>query len=133
MAVRRKKETAVKGSNPVLSVCAAVLAAYALTAVIFVVYAALLTYTGMSEKHMVTAAAAGVGAAVALGGFLAARAVKKRGIVWGVLTGLLYGAVMIVAAACINPGFAPSLRTGILLGVSLCGGGLGGVIGVNFS
>lgn len=131
--MRRKKETEAKGLNPVLAVCFAVLAAYALTAVIFVVYAGLLTYTGVSEKHMQTVITCGVGAAVVLGGFLSAKAVKKRGIVWGVLTGLLYGAVMIVAASCVNPDFGVGLRTGIVLAVALCGGGLGGVLGVNFA
>lgn len=131
--MRSKKEPEIKGLNPVLAVCPAVLAAFVVTAVIFIVYSALLTYTGISEKYMQTVVTLSVGAAVIVGGFLAARAVKKRGIVWGVLTGLLYAAVMIAASAWINPDFAISPHTGIIIGVAFCGGGLGGVLGVNLS
>ncbi|MCD8091112.1 MAG: TIGR04086 family membrane protein [Clostridiales bacterium] len=92
----------------------------------------MLTYTGLTEKYLQTVITVTVGASVVSGGFLCGQGVKKRGIVWGVLTGLMYGVVMIVLGMCINPDFAPGSKTALILFISLCGGGLGGVLGINF-
>ncbi len=130
--MRRKKETEAKGLNPVLAVCLCSALGYVLTAAVFLIYAALLTYTNISEDAMKIVVTAAVGVSVVIGGFFVARAIKKRGIVWGVLTGLMYGVLMIITVACFKPDFAPSLKTGIILSLCLCGGGVGGIIGVNF-
>ncbi|MCC8097605.1 MAG: TIGR04086 family membrane protein [Eubacterium sp.] len=128
------KKTAVseaKGKNPVLAVVLSVLAAYLITAAVFIVYAVLLTYTGLSEKYMQTVVASAVGVSAAVGGFICGKAVSKRGIVWGVLTGVMYGVIMVIAGSCINPDFVPGGKTLLIITVSLCGGGLGGVLGIN--
>lgn len=130
--MRRKKETEAKGLNPVLAVCLCSALGYAITAAVFLIYAALLTYTDISEGSMKIVVTAAVGVSVVIGGFFAAKAIKKRGIVWGVLTGLMYGILMIITAVCFKPDFAPSLKTGIILSLCLCGGGVGGIIGINF-
>lgn len=120
-----------KGKNPVAAVCLSVLAAYIITAVVFIVYAALLTYTDLTEKYLQTVITVTMAVSVVLGGFLSGRAVSKRGMVWGVLTGLLYAVIMLIIGSCINPEFSIGGKTALILLVSLCGGGLGGILGIN--
>ncbi|MCD7904219.1 MAG: TIGR04086 family membrane protein [Clostridiales bacterium] len=120
-----------KGKNPVSAVMLSVLGAYLVTAVIFIIYAALLTYTGLTEKYMQTVITVTAGLSVTIGGFACGRAVKKRGIVWGVLTGLMYGVIMIITGNITTPDFSLGSKTALILLVSLCGGGLGGVWGIN--
>ncbi|MCD7777572.1 MAG: TIGR04086 family membrane protein [Clostridiales bacterium] len=129
--MKKDKSCEEKGKNPVLAVVLSVGAAYLITAVIFIIYAVLLTYTGLSEKYMQTVVTAAVGVSSAAGGFVCGRSVKKRGIVWGVLTGVMYGVIMIIGGSCVNPDFVPGGKTLLIVLVSLCGGGLGGVLGIN--
>ncbi len=127
-AVQEREE---KGINPVLAVVLAVLFAYFITAAVFIIYAALLTYTGITEKYLQTVITAATGVSAGAGGFFCGRSVRKRGIIWGMLTGLMYGVIMIILGMCLNPDFALGAKTALIAFVSLCGGGLGGVLGVN--
>lgn len=129
--MKRKDPENPKGKNPAAAVAVSVLAAYAVTAVVFVIYACLLTYTDMTEKYMQTVITLTVAASVVTGGFLSGRAVKKRGIVWGMLSGAVYAAIMIIFGCCAVPDFAFGTKTVLIVLVSVCGGGLGGIVGIN--
>ena len=117
--------------NPVLAVLMSVFVSLAITAIVFLVYAAILTYTDLSEKNLQTVVCIQTAAAVGLGGFCCSGLVEKRGILWGALTGLMYAVIMIMTAYCINTDFAFSPKTLIIALISICGGGLGGIAGIN--
>ncbi len=129
--MRKKGDNEKKGKNAVLTVMASVLFSFMISAVIFLIYAAILTYTNVSEKYLQTIVCITTAAAVFAGGFCCSRFVRKRGIVCGAITGLIYAIVMAVAAYCINADFSFSAKTILIFVISICGGGLGGIAGIN--
>lgn len=109
-----------------------VLLAYAITAVIFIVYALLLTYTQLSEKNNNAVVLITPVIALIAGGIKSAVSAKQRGLLWGVLTGVLYVAVMSVMGLLLLPDYSVGSKTLVCFLLGIGSGGLGGIIGVNF-
>lgn len=101
------------------------------TMAVFFIYAMLITYTDMSEKHIATVALVTTALSCMLCGFITARCAKSRGLLWGVLSGGIYMLVLLGAAFAAIPNFAPSPKFAITLALALTGGGLGGIAGIN--
>ncbi len=128
----RKSDNEKVNGRSALSLAAGLAAAFGITMVIFLIYAVLLTYTKAGEEHLRIVAASVTGAAVIAGGFIAGRGVGSRGILWGMATGLLYAMIILGLNVALNGRAQFCAETAFLLGAALCGGGIGGVVGVNF-
>ena len=108
-----------------------VLAAYAITCIVLIGYALLITYgahTGESMPLVVTVTSL---VSVIVAGFDAAKGADSRGWFWGIVAGLIYAAILTAIGIWINRGFAVDSRTITLFVLSVAGGGFGGVIGIN--
>ncbi len=105
---------------------------YAITCIIFIAYAILLTYTNITEKNIPIVVLATVVLSVLVAGYDAAKAVEKKGWLWGMLAGLLYAVIMILIGLSVLRNFGLDGKMFTLLVLSLAGGGLGGIIGINF-
>lgn len=108
------------------------LVAYAITCIVFIAYAILITYTEMTTDslNLVVTVTSIISALVA--GYDAAKAAQRRGWLWGLIAGLLYALILVIIGYWIGQGFEFDLRTVTTLLLSIAGGGLGGVIGINF-
>ena len=74
-------------------------------------------------------ATAGAGAGAFLGGWLAARLIGERGLVWGLVCGAVSGAaVLLIALALRGEASLPAALT--RLGALLLAGAVGGILGV---
>jgi putative membrane protein (TIGR04086 family) len=109
-----------------------ILAAYGITCIVFISYALLITYTNMSidSLPLVVTITSIISAIVA--GYDAAKAAHRRGWLWGLVAGFLYALILVIIGYWIGQGFAFDLRTATSLLLAIAGGGLGGVIGINF-
>ena len=106
-------------------------AAYMLTCVVFIVFALILTYTGVSESTIPVVSFVCTAVSAILAGLLTARATAKNGLFWGLLAGALYSLVLFGVGLLIGDGFALNLgRFGTFL-LAVAGGGIGGILGVN--
>lgn len=107
------------------------LIAVVVTVGVFLVFALLLSYTGLSEDTVRYV----VYITEALGAFLAgivpAKKIRRRGILTGGLCGVLYMAIIWVVTSLISDGFYFNLHLLIMLVTSLAAGALGGIVGVN--
>lgn len=106
------------------------LLAFVFTLLTFVLFACLLAYTALSEGLIpaICIVVQSIGAAIA--GFSAAKAAGNRGMLWGVLAGFGYMAVLWLCAYLAGgTGIGSYFLLRLLL--SLAGGALGGIIGVN--
>lgn len=125
-----KKET--KGSlGRVASVLKGTALAFVVTCVVFVVYALLLTYTDISEQYISLVAIISAAVSCALGGFVSAKEMETRGIVWGVLTGILYAVILFIInrlAGAEQTGLMPKIT---MLVCTMASGGIGGILGIN--
>jgi putative membrane protein (TIGR04086 family) len=102
-----------------------ILVGYAITCIVFLGYSLLITYTNVSERNLPVVVAVTTLLSVIVAGFDAA------GWLWGMGAGLVYvlilAAIMMVALG----GFSIDSRTITVIVLSIAGGGLGGVLGIN--
>jgi len=108
-----------------------VMMGYAITCIVFLGYAMLITYTQMSERNLPMVVAITTLLSVMLAGFDAAKGATSRGWLWGMAAGLIYVVSLIVIMMVILPGFMVDGRTVTVIVLSIAGGGLGGILGIN--
>jgi len=102
---------------------------YILTLATLLIYNLALTFTSLSGNSIAMASSAITTASSAFGGFYASKNIKEKGLIYGLLVGLMY-IVLIVFLAKDSFVFEMDILYKVLL-VSLAGG-IGGVLGVNF-
>ena len=108
-----------------------VLMGYAITCIVFLAFAMLVTYTQMSERSLPTVVAVTTLLSVMVAGFDAAKGAPNRGWMWGMIAGLTYVAVLAIIMVVLLPGFFVDGRTITVIVLSIAGGGLGGILGIN--
>ncbi len=109
-----------------------VLIAYAITCIIFIGYAMLLTYSSFSGKNLQLVVTLTSLISVIVAGFDSAKGAASKGWLWGIIAGLIYAIILAAIGIFINGGFAIDSKTITLFILSVAGGGLGGVLGINF-
>jgi len=108
-----------------------VMVGYAITCIIFLAYAMLITYTQMSERNLPMVIAVTTLLSVMIAGFDAAKGAPSRGWLWGMIAGFIYVGVLGIIMMIMLPGFLIDGRTVTVLLLSVAGGGLGGILGIN--
>jgi len=108
-----------------------VLMGYAITCIVFLAYAMLITYTQMSERNLPTVVAVTTLLSVMIAGFDAAKGAPSRGWMWGMIAGAIYVAVLAIIMVVMLPGFFVDGRTVTVIVLSIAGGALGGILGIN--
>ena len=108
-----------------------ILMAYALTSIVFLGFAMMVTYTNMSERNLPTVVAVTTFLSVMVAGFDAARAATHRGLLWGMLAGFIYVLIMAAVMAILLPTFTITGQTFVITALGIAGGGLGGILGIN--
>jgi len=128
----RAAKTAVEiKKSPVKGLVSGVLVGYAITCICFIAYSLLITYTSLGEEHTAMVVTLTTLFSVLVAGFDAARAAETRGWLWGIAAGLVYAVILLALGGLFIPGAGISGKTISILAMSLAGGGLGGVIGIN--
>lgn len=105
---------------------------YILTLATLLIYNLFLTFSSMSGSTIAMASSIITTASSAFGGFYASKNIKEKGLIYGLLVGLMYIVclMIIVFLAKETFSFEIDMLYKVLL-VSLSGG-IGGVLGVNF-
>lgn len=107
------------------------LMAYAITSIVLLGYALLITYTNLSERSLPTVVAITTVLSVMVAGFDAARGAQTRGWLWGMVAGAVYVVIMAIIMVTMLPDFAVGVRTLTIIALGIAGGGLGGIFGIN--
>ncbi|MDR0958545.1 MAG: TIGR04086 family membrane protein [Clostridiales bacterium] len=115
-----------------LSVVTGVLIGYAISCAAFIACALALTYTDMSESSVPVIVTITSILSAAVAGFDASRGAETKGWLWGMAGGLLYSIILVCIGIWATENFALDMRTVALFVLCVAGGGLGGVIGINF-
>ncbi|MGN1033801.1 MAG: TIGR04086 family membrane protein [Intestinibacter sp.] len=106
--------------------------AYIFTLVVVLIYNALLTFTKLSSDNTGLVLSIIMTFGAAFGGFYACKQIKEKGMIYGLLEGLLYiiFLIILIFLAKENFSFEISMLYSIIL--TTLAGGIGGIIGVNF-
>ncbi|MBR5468788.1 MAG: TIGR04086 family membrane protein [Firmicutes bacterium] len=119
------------GTNMIIAFAKAQVIAYLITAVMFMLCALLLTYTDVEENIVPVFSLVCTFLSAFVSGIVVSKKADKKGIFWGMLSGAVYAAILIMLlyVAAENTGF----DTGRLFSVltSLFSGSLGGIFGIN--
>lgn len=126
-----KHNNAEENRSPIKAMMLGVGMGYILTFIVFIIYCILITYTGITEKNIQVVVLCTVVMSVLIAGFKTARAADTKGWLWGICSGVIYVLIMIIIGYCFTQDYAIGSKTGMLLILSIAGGGLGGVVGIN--
>ena len=109
-----------------------VLTAYAITCIIMIGYAMLITYSTFTGERLPFVVTVTALVSVIVAGFDAAKGADSRGWMWGIIAGALYAVILVAIGIWVMHGLQIDSRTITMVILSIAGGGLGGVIGINF-
>jgi putative membrane protein (TIGR04086 family) len=131
--VETKNITIEEDKHQITALMTGVFIGYAITCLAMITYALLITYlnfTGEALPLIVTITSL---ASAIVAGFDSGKCAKNKGWLWGMVAGSMYALILIALGIWINQGFLLDSRTIALTVLSVSGGGVGGVIGINFS
>ncbi|MFR4985760.1 MAG: TIGR04086 family membrane protein [Lachnospirales bacterium] len=126
-----KKSNNTKSNSAIISLTKGAIFAYLLTAVVFVVYGLLLTYTETTEKNIQIVVMMTTVISVLIGGIIASKGVDSKGLFFGMLVGVVYALIMIMVGLCILPVMKITSKMIMIIVLSISAGGIGGIIGIN--
>lgn len=106
------------------------MAAFALTAAVFILFALLLTYSKVSESSISLVSSICTGVSGGIAGLDYAKGMGQKGMIHGAIAGCIYALIIVVIG--IFCGKNPELFTGVIVVVVIgaLGGAIGGILGV---
>lgn len=128
---KMKKSDSVGQCSRSVGMLKGMAASYAITCIVFIAFGILLTYTNISEDRVPLVALICTAVASAIVGFDWAKCAKSRGILWGVLAGVVYVFILFILELLAGSGFMFDTAKLTMLLVAMAGGGIGGIIGIN--
>ena len=96
-----------------------------LSLILLTIYAALLSYTSISENTMVPVIITITGISILIGSSIGTKKLKKNGLINGAIIGILYILIIYIISSIFNSNFAINLMSLIMIGIGLIGGILG--------
>ena len=105
--------------------------AIVLSLIFLTIYAAILSFTSVSETTMVPVVLVLTGISILIGSSMSSISIKRQGIINGGLVGLIYVLFLYVVSRIAGIGFGLNMNAIIMLIVGIITGMIGGVIGVN--
>lgn len=115
----------------VMAIIKGCLFAMILSIILLTIYALLLVNTAISENTMMPVVLTITGISILMGGTISSRKMKKNGLIYGGIVGLVYVITLYLASSISMVGFSLSANSFIMLGVGVITGIIGGIIGVN--
>lgn len=105
--------------------------AIVMTLVLLFIYAAVLTYTNVSEMTMVPVVVIISGISILIGSSISSLKIKKQGMLNGALVGLIYMVTIYLLSSMLLSGFSINVHAIMMITVGIVAGMIGGIIGVN--
>lgn len=102
-----------------------------LTIIFLMIYAALLSYTNISEDTMTPVILVITGVCILIGSSISSINLKKQGMINGGLIGLIYVLFLYIISSIFLSGFALTSKTIWMIIIGIVTGMIGGIIGIN--
>ena len=102
-----------------------------LSLILLTIYAALLSYTSISESTMVPVIITITGISILIGSSIGSMHIKKQGMLNGALVGLIYMLTIYILSSIFLYSFEININSIIMIAVGIVTGMIGGIIGVN--
>ncbi len=118
-------------SNAGITILKGVGIAFILTLVLVFIYSAILTYTNISESTIFPVVLFITALSILIGSSVSTIKIKKNGIINGGAIGLIYILLLYLISSFVSTGFGVNVSSLAIIGASILGGMLGGIVGVN--
>ena len=118
-------------SNSLIRILKGSMIAIAVTIILLIIFAAILTYSNINENTMPTVIIIITAFSILIGSQIATLKIKKNGILNGVLVGSIYITFLYILSGLVTKNFSLNNYSIIMIATSILIGGLGGIIGVN--
>jgi len=118
-------------TNSVIRILKGSAISIAVSLVLLIIFAALLTYTNINENTMPTVIIIVTALSILIGSEITTSKIKKNGILNGALVGIIYILLIYLISSIITGNFSLNNYAIIMIVTSVLIGGLGGIIGVN--
>lgn len=115
----------------IMAIVKGCLFAMILSIILLTIYALLLANTAISENTMMPVVLTITGISILIGGTISSRKMKKNGLIYGGIVGLVYVLTLYLASSISMVGFSLSVNSFMMLAVGVITGIIGGIIGVN--
>ncbi len=131
-SVKKMEEiTKEKSNSNLIKIIKGSVIAIVLSLIFLTIYAAILSFTSVSETTMVPVVLVLTGISILIGSSMSSISIKRQGIINGGLVGLIYVLFLYVVSSIAGIGFGLNMNAIIMLIVGVITGMIGGVIGVN--
>ena len=128
----KKNNTVVNEKSKFVTMLCATSIAFAITAIIFIGYAILITYSSIGEQHLTFVITATSIISIVIAGFDMAKSCEDKGWLWGIFAGLIYAFILSIIGIFVANKVFLSSQTLMLFLLAAASGGVGGIIGINF-
>ena len=129
--MQKKENCCITEQKSYMGLVKGISGAWIVTLVAFFVLGFILTYTNIQEGIIAGASVLITACSAIIAGFFTAKFQKNRGLVWGMLSGIIY-VVLVFAVLFLSQKelvFSFGKLTGVIC--STAGGGIGGILGIN--
>ena len=130
--VDKKSEADTKDKNSVtIKIIKGSIISIVISAILLCIYAAVLSYTTVSETTMQPVIIVITGVSILIGSSISSINIKKQGMINGGIVGLIYMLILYLVSSLISMRFELNVHSIIMLITGIVAGMLGGIIGVN--
>ena len=120
-----------ENNKEILQIIKGSILAIVLTAIFMTIYAAILSFTNISENTIIPVVIVLTGISLLIGSSISTISLKRKGMLNGSLVGLTYMLILYFISSCIQWNFSINLYSVIMVAVGVFMGMVGGIIGVN--
>ena len=131
MKLDKKNDNVTKEKNNYISILKGSLLAIVITIVCLTIYAAILTYTTISENTIVPVVLVVSGISILIASSISARKLKKQGMINGGIIGLIYILAIYLLSSILSAEFSLNTSSILMILVCIITGMVGGIIGIN--
>lgn len=131
MKLDKKNDNVTKEKNNYISILKGSLLAIVITIVCLTIYAAILTYTSVSENTIVPVVLVVSGISILIASSISARKLKKQGMINGGIIGLIYILAIYLLSSILSAEFSLNTSSILMILVCIITGMVGGIIGIN--
>ena len=118
-------------NNKLLRLIKGAIISILLTIILLTIYAALLSFTNVSENTMVPVVLIITGISILIGSSISSINIKKQGMLNGGLVGLIYVLFIYIVSSTFLIGFEINFNSILMIAIGIVTGMIGGIIGVN--
>ena len=117
--------------NKIKSVLKGVLGSTVLTIICIIVFAFVLASTNLNDNYIKPVLVGITFFSVSFNSFVTLKKIKSKGLIYGLMIGLVYCLILIIVSCVLNSGISFGPYSYIQICICLLSGVLGGILGVN--